>query len=296
MKAVENRGRTLDGVVNPGKYEPFMGMVDRAAFDVAWEKNPDWILANMAHAAYCSEENIIKTMEKLGLNFECFYQSEFGGDGIKRGREAFLVSWDDKVILSFRGTEGADRFSFNANKMFSFFVKTFDIKLPKSVDVPFIPTDIFDDVNFSPVVYQDHGGAQGKSSVHGGFLKATKELWPKIKMDLQRLRNSGGKEFFVTGHSLGAAMAVVAAMMGDFNRVVTFGEPSVGNDLDNTINKHCQHIRYVNGDDPVTKIVPKFIFQPHGDKVEITEVSGADWRFDHSIINYAAILAPIVKS
>jgi len=288
MKTVEERGRTLDQVLNPGLYEPFLGVADRAAFDRVWQQKPDCILANMAHAAYCKKTEIRTTMKKVGLNFENFYQSDFDGNGVKRGREAFLVSWDDTAVLSFRGTEGGDKLQFRVSEKMKIFAKYLNIELPEAVDILFMPTDLIDDLNAASYTYREGGKS---SEVHAGFFKATNELWPKIQVDLKRLKENGVKEFFVTGHSLGAAMAVVAAMMGEFNQVVTFGEPSVGNDLGNTLEKSCKHTRYVNGDDPVTKIVPEFLFETHGDLEPIKDKSGADWRFDHSIINYAAVLA-----
>ena len=63
---------------------------------------------------------------------------------------------------------------------------------------------------------------------------------------------------------------------------MTFGELSVGNNLVNSIVSGCQHIRYVNGNDPVTKIVPNFVFKHYGILKEIVDVDSADMRFDHS--------------
>ena len=107
---------------------------------------------------------------------------------------------------------------------------------------------------------------------------------------LENLELSSPGQLFVTGHSLGAAMAVIAGVKYPFNKIVTFGEPSVGNDLDNSIDPECSHIRYVNGVDPVTKIVPESMYKHHGEPIEIEDMDGPDVRFDHSIINYSAIL------
>ena len=85
-------------------------------------------------------------------------------------------------------------------------------------------------------------------------------------------------------------MAVIAGIKYSFNKIVTFGEPSVGNDLDNTIEPGCFHIRYVNGIDPVTKIIPESIYKHYGELKEIKDIDCSDIRFDHSIINYAIIL------
>ena len=89
-------------------------------------------------------------------------------------------------------------------------------------------------------------------------------------------------------------MAVVAAAFYPFRQVVTFGEPAVGNHLDRTIASGCTHIRYVNGHDPVTKIVPDWLYHHHGELRSISDIDGPDFRYDHSIINYAAILEQAV--
>lgn len=284
MKKIENRGRTLDAVVNPKSYPPFSKIPDAVAFEEAWKSNPDWIFANMAHAAYCDREYLEKLFDNFGAGIK-FYESKPDEHGIIRGREAFLAIWDDKAILSFRGTEADDKLKIKLDKR-GIISKWLQKIFPSMFKIPFIPTDIVDDLDFIPFTYREEGG---KSKVHRGFFNATKELWPEISKDLEPLKHSGTR-LYVTGHSLGAAMAVIAGIRGSFEKIVTFGEPSVGNDLDNTIEPGCSHIRYVNGRDPVTKIVPKFLFKHHGELKEIKDIEGSDFRFDHSIINYAIIL------
>ena len=285
MKEIDNRGRTLDAVVNPKNYPPFSKISDRNAFEVAWKSNPDWIFANMAHAAYCDREYLEELFENFGAKIN-FYESKADDNGVIKGREAFMAVWGDKAILSFRGTEASDKLKIKVNENFIYIAKKYlNFDLPTEVKTLF-PTDLFDDADFSEVTYSETGGT---SEVHGGFYKSTEELWPDIKKDLNSLRSSQKTQLFVTGHSLGAAMALIAAMKGSFKEVVTFGEPSVGNNIDNTLD-NCTHIRYVNGDDPVTKIVPEMVYEHHNNPIQIQDISGADMRYDHSIINYAEIL------
>jgi len=285
MNAIENRGRTIDGVVNPKNYPPFLKIPDKAAFDAAWMHRPDWIFANMAHAAYCDKSYLEELFENFGARI-IFYQSKPDRHGVVRGREAFLATWEDKAILSFRGTEADDKLKIKLRENEKISMLPREI-LPSMFEISVVPTDIVDDLNFSPVIYR---GKNGQSQVHRGFFKATEELWPEISGDLDNLELSSRDQLFVTGHSLGAAMAVIAGVKYPFNKIVTFGEPSVGNDLDNTIDPDCLHIRYVNGIDPVTKIVPKSMYKHHGKLIEIKDIDGPDSRFDHSIVNYAVIL------
>ena len=67
--------------------------------------------------------------------------------------------------------------------------------------------------------------------VHRGFLREINKLWAKaIAPDLKA--HTGGRPVWVTGHSLGAAMATLAGMYYPFEAVVTFGEPRVGENID----------------------------------------------------------------
>ena len=276
MKKIESRGRTLDAVLHPKKYAPFSTIPDSATFEAAWATNPDSILANMAHAAYCDDEYLQELFKSFGAS-TIFYHSEPGKNGILRGRESFLAIWANRAILSFRGTEPDQAME----------IEFGDKEKLSRIRLPFLPTDVIDDLAFLPTTYQ---GERGESQVHRGFFNATKELWPDISIDLEKLKLSDPDQVFVTGHSLGAAMAVMAGMMYTFNKIVTFGEPSGGNNLDNSIAPGSEHTRYVNGNDPVTKIVPKFLYRHHGIEKAIEDSDGPDIRYDHSIINYAVIL------
>lgn len=285
MNMIENRGRTIDGVVNPRNYPPFLRIPDRVAFDAAWAERPDWIFANMAHAAYCDKSYLEELFEAFGARIK-FYQSKADRHGVVRGREAYLAIWDDKAILSFRGTEADDKLKVKLRENEKLSALSHKI-LPPEFSISLVPTDIVDDLNFSPVTFR---GINGQSQLHRGFFEATEELWPEISGDLEKLELTSPDQLFVTGHSLGAAMAVIAGVKYPFNKIVTFGEPSVGNDIDNTIDPDCAHIRYVNGIDPVTKIVPRSMYEHHGELKAIEDIDGPDVRFDHSIINYAVIL------
>jgi len=277
MKSIKNRGRTLDAVFNPKHYAPFSGIVGRAAFKALWHDRPEAVLAHISHAAYCAPSYLTDLFEGFGATIT-FYHSHADAHGIIRGREAFLVVWPDKAVLAFRGTQAGQALAVEWQDADSD---------AHTLRLPFIPTDIVDDLNFMPHNYSEAGGA---SQFHRGFFNATSELWPEIYTDLAVLNLTDPAQLFVTGHSLGAAMAVVAAAFHPFKQVVTFGEPAVGNHLDCTIASGCAHVRYVNGHDPVTKIVPDWLYHHHGELRAITDSDGPDFRYDHSIINYGCIL------
>lgn len=72
-------------------------------------------------------------------------------------------------------------------------------------------------------------GKAGPYRVHKGF----DEAWDEVKLPVMNdvaWRLHHGKQFIVTGHSLGGALAVLAAhsMACDVDHLITFGQPRVG--------------------------------------------------------------------
>lgn len=287
MRQIEKRGRTFDALFNPKHYAPFSGIGDADKFQAVWRNHSDYVFANMAHAAYVDDDCNQVLFAKLGVGVKS-YASRPNSFGIIRGRQAILVHWDRVAVLSFRGTEGTEQLAIRTPEFLQKVAEVVGFELPEQLNT-FLATDILDDLNFLKIPYN---GAE----VHGGFLAATTELWPKIEADLKSSPIADCAEFYVTGHSLGAAMALIAGMTHQFNRIVTFGEPRVGRNLDkNGLAASTPHIRYVNGRDPVTSIVPTvppFSFEHHGEERCISDSKNTDDNrlFDHSIINYAQIL------
>ena len=97
------------------------------------------------------------------------------------------------------------------------------------------------------------GEVQGR--IHKGFL----EGYESVKEDIEnRLKDHHDLPLYITGHSLGGALAVVATWFQNSDRLAacyTFGAPRVGdNEL---IDKFKTPIyRIVNGPDPVTLLPP----------------------------------------
>ena len=70
----------------------------------------------------------------------------------------------------------------------------------------------------------------------------------------------------MTGHSLGAAMATITATRVDAECLYTFGSPRVGGkEFIKQLN--CEHHRFVNNNDIVTKVPPQIMgFQHCGEE------------------------------
>lgn len=123
----------------------------------------------------------------------------FAGAGLKAtafnhdGVDGYVAAGDGFAIVTFRGTE------------------------------PDQSSDIFDDANFALVPWDTTG-----ASVHAGFLHALDRVWPKLAPQLEALASS--HRIWFTGHSLGAALATLAAArFGGSTGVCTLGSPRVGN-------------------------------------------------------------------
>lgn len=161
--------------------------------------------------------------------------------------------------------------------------------------------------------------AMAGGKVHHGFKHELDKLWPSIT---ETLAAHPGK-FYVTGHSLGAAMATIAAsrVQDRVISLVTFGSPRVG-DADFVKNVNIEHYRVQNNNDAVTK-VPFYImgYRHHGEIVymnhygQIRELNGwqrfkdmirsrlraysklefFDAVYDHLMANYIAKLQNALK-
>ena len=111
--------------------------------------------------------------------------------------------------------------------------------------------------------------------IHRGFSDAYRPLQPQVETIL---RNNSIKNVWISGHSLGGALALVAAndlLLDDsieIKGVVTFGQPAVAkSDLANYLDQALlgRYARFVNHDDIVPRI--PFTFQPCGRLVWFTE-------------------------
>ena len=109
------------------------------------------------------------------------------------GVDGYVAAGNGFAIVSFRGTE------------------------------PDQSSDIVDDARFALVPWDDTG-----ASVHAGFLDALNRVWPRLAPQLEAL--APGRRIWFTGHSLGAALATLAAArFAQATGVCTFGSPRVGN-------------------------------------------------------------------
>jgi hypothetical protein len=150
------------------------------------------------------------------------------------------VAWkDDWLLIAFRGTE-PDQWQ-----------------------------DILADANIPLVPWQ-----AGK--VHLGFKLALDAIWPSLSAKIQGL--SATRTVWFCGHSLGAALATLAADRFDATRgVCTFGSPRVGGPsfaAAFSARLAGKTLRYVNGHDIVTHVPPPVLAYKHVDDRRVIAPDG----------------------
>lgn len=137
----------------------------------------------------------------------------------RKGAQCHIVWNKEEFIIAFRGTEPKEH------------------------------SDIIADLNIFP----DHEKCDGLESVytyvHDGFQNELDKLWPDIEKSVAKIKK---QKLYITGHSLGAAMATIAAsrLKSKVETLYTFGSPRVGN-RNFVDNLDVQHYRFVNNNDVV---------------------------------------------
>lgn len=149
----------------------------------------------------------------------------------------------------------------------------------------------------------------GGGSVHGGFNTGFKGLWQKIEPTLSRI----DLPLFFTGHSMGGALALLAASMRPEAVVYTFGAPKTG-DTVFARSLECTRIYRVENDhDLITTLPPtavSFDFRHVGvpiclkdDLLTQLKSSGArrwmdppEFLSDHAPVNYTIRLENMLST
>ncbi len=99
----------------------------------------------------------------------------------------------------------------------------------------------------------------GPGHVHQGFKEAHAALWPALKQQLRALQCP----IFLTGHSLGGALATMTAALcrtelpsHDIAALYTFGSPRVGDRVFSAALQSVPHFRVVNDLDVIPRLPP----------------------------------------
>ena len=161
----------------------------------AYSDRTAWLMASLSELVY---EDFQKK-ENLKKNIK-FLRMKLEKIYDKKDTQAILVSNKDFLVLAFRGTE------------------TNSIK------------DIKTDLKTKLIHHKTNSQTKGK--VHAGFSKAFEQIAADIQKNLAKKKYQE-KSLFITGHSLGGALATVAikrlSHRAGISACYTFGSPRVAN-------------------------------------------------------------------
>ena len=181
-----------------------------------------WWLAEVSTLVYSEPEFVGSHLNNIGLPEVRFFD--------KQGTQCYAANNDRFAIVAFRGSEiWKKEEKFDLNRVIADLKTDVDIRL---TDWPL-------------------GG-----KVHRGFKEALEKVWPELLPHITQL-DSRGCKIWITGHSLGAALATLcSSRYGHVQGVYTFGSPRVGDDefkekLDAKI------YRIVNNDDIFCQVPPR---------------------------------------
>ncbi|HEV2853434.1 MAG TPA: lipase family protein [Thermoanaerobaculia bacterium] len=189
-----------------------------------------WWLSELSLLAYNEPDEVKSELGKAGLRLRTSLNAG-GTQGFVAEGEA---EGEKFVIVAFRGTE-IPLPTLNPQET----LERFRGAIMDSVT----------DLKFGFVEIPDLGQGQ----VHGGFLASLDKVFGQIR----NLPDSG-RALWLTGHSLGGALAILAAARfpkGRIQGVYTFGAPSVGDAAFGTaLQEKVRPFRFVHGDDFVTRL------------------------------------------
>lgn len=156
--------------------------------------------------------------------------------------QAYVALNENHIVVAFRGTESPA--SFEGLK---------DWLLSDAVNLLILPTGRLG---------TDFAAAGVGARFHQGFINALDDIWLPLFTTVQEEMERADRPLWITGHSLGGALAVLSAWLFqrkfvNVHQVYTFGGPMIGNvEASKAFDRELagKVYRYVNGPDPVPKL------------------------------------------
>lgn len=190
-----------------------------------------WWLIESATLVYAEEEFVTPRFQAAGFSEVRYFKG--------KSTDCFVASNDTVILAAFRGTEIRPRNSVT--------------------DIQHIIADIKTDCDILLFETPAHPG-----KVHQGFHHALEEIWEDLHNYLKEIHHSSQK-LWITGHSLGAALATLAAdRYKEAQGVYTFGSPRVGN-REFTRQYQVNAFRIVNNSDIVSTVPPPGFYEHVGE-------------------------------
>jgi len=156
--------------------------------------------------------------------------------------QVYIATNDDHIVAAFRGTESPT--TIDGLK---------DWLLTDAANLLIVPEGRLG---------TDLAAAGVGARFHQGFVKAIGDTWEPFLEAIEAERKKNDRPIWLTGHSLGGALALLAAWLLrrkfiNVHQVYTFGGPMIGND--DVVQAFAREFpdsifRYVNHPDPVPKL------------------------------------------
>lgn len=189
-----------------------------------------WWLSEASTLVYAEEEFVRARFREAGLPQVQFFKG--------RSTQCYVAANRQFAIVAFRGSELWKR----AGK----------------VDLQKITADLLVNLDVRLADWERGG------KVHSGFQRALEEVWEELAPRIDALA-AGGRTIWFTGHSLGGALAVLAAdRYGTGGRLYNFGCPRVG-DAEFADGFRVTAYRVVNHRDIVARIPPEGVYRHVGE-------------------------------
>jgi hypothetical protein len=191
-------------------------------------RNHDLLCAEMSRLAYAPRDVIERSLQDIGFSVP----GHIGGESLEErkaslGTQGFVAHnpEDGLTVLAFRGTE-SDK-----------------------------PEDLLVD---GETFQRERPQSEG-CRVHSGFARC----WDRVSDRVNQLLANRQDTLLVTGHSLGAALATLAAIDVKPTKLITFGSPLVGNEKLGALLAGTKIRRYVNCCDLIARIPPEELDREH---------------------------------
>jgi hypothetical protein len=200
-------------------------------------------LAHASDLAYYNEpEGPARFASELGLEAKLFSVGN---------TQAYVGTNDDHIVVAFRGTESPT--TIEGLK---------DWLLTDAANLLIMPEGRLG---------TDLAAAGVGAKFHQGFVRAIDDIWEPLFDAVNTARQKSDRPIWLTGHSLGGALAFLGAWLFrrkfvNIHQVYTFGAPMIGNQVAiQALDREYPDkiFRYVNRPDPVPKLPTVSLLDNH---------------------------------
>ncbi len=265
---------TVTGLRPPRDGFPYFAHADCFRFQpdaIEYSANNAWWLADASFLVYGDAAFIEAAIRSSPLPELGFREPEWLGT--RDDNRGMVLANDEVIVIVFRGTR---------------------LKVHTVLDVAEVvlinQQDLWTDSNLLPAVFAAGG------HVHAGFLNAFRDV--RYQLDAFAQAKAPRQQLWLTGHSLGGALAVLAAAhLGSsaVHGLATFGCPRVGDAAFASVLPRQGFSRFVHRDDWIVTVPPEILGYVHAGTLRV--VPGSPPRsFWRDLITGAESLTAAVKA